>query len=621
MYFSGKEYVKSSGKYQAMLADMKERTEEKLSSWQEDSRLLSGWGHAYFCNEDGGRLLYDPKQPFAHKCSICGKVYRAFLYNSCHVTITRNLTVVEAENSGVLYQLTGETRYAEYIKKVVEYYAAHYEEFPIHAKDKLNCDPAIDAGGAGRIMPQGLNEAIMSIRLVNALELIKDTLSLEWKEQVKEKLFAPIVELLLPQKQKVHNIPVWLNSAIGELGLFFGEETWVKEAVEAPYNLYELLRKGVTESGFWYEGSIHYHFFALEGVLSFLAFAEDYGLPVPEDVERIVFQMLKAPYYYAFDNDIFPNPSDGWPNISLKTYLHLYYMGYHALGEKMVPYIKRIEEKELERPTLPLAETYYFENRIPLERLLFAPDIEEMPKGSVEERISENFEASNCAILRSPVYNVFFKYGHQTESHAHPDKMNVEIMVKGKVLTRDLSNSGYGSKMCNEWHRKLAAHNTCAVDGRTSDISHSGQLMEYTGNQITASAEAYEGVQYTRNLALEGEILKDVFQISMEKEGTMDWFFHLETPVDRQRLTLTKVPLESFREYGADYMREPVEVLTEEGKAVLQNKLAEMTLQLPAGAKLYLVKTYNNPADKMRDTLVVRVWGKEAVILNCLRAL
>ena len=68
-------------------------------------------------------------------------------------------------------------------------------------------------------------------------------------------------------------------------------------------------------------------------------------------------------------------------------------------------------------------------------------------------------------------------------------------------------------------------------------------------------------------------------------------------------------------------MREPVEVLTEEGKAVLQNKLAEMTLQLPAGAKLYLVKTYNNPADKMRDTLVVRVWGKEAVILNCLRAL
>lgn len=44
MYFSGKEYVKSSGKYQAMLADMKERTEEKLSSWQEDSRLLSGWG-------------------------------------------------------------------------------------------------------------------------------------------------------------------------------------------------------------------------------------------------------------------------------------------------------------------------------------------------------------------------------------------------------------------------------------------------------------------------------------------------------------------------------------------------------------------------------------------------
>lgn len=620
MYFNYRDYVKVNPEYQEMVDSLKQETKEFLESWRDDSRLLSGWGHAYFCNDDGGRLVYDRKSPLEHRCSICGKVYREFLYNSCHVTMMRNEAVMAAVKCGLLYQLTGEEAYVETVKIIIGFYADHYEEFAVHAKEKIGCSLTEDVGGAGKIMPQGLNEAIIAIRMVNAMELVKDKLDKEWTEYVDRMLFTPLVGLLLPQKQKIHNIPVWINSAIGEMGLFFHKAEWMEEAVSRPFNLFEQLRTGVTESGFWYEGSIHYNFFALEGIMSFLVFAKVYEYPVPQDCEEIVFHMLNAAYCYAFDNDIFPNPSDGWPNIAMKTYAHIYYMGYYALGERALPYIKHMEANPLERPTLPLSEPYYFKNKISLEKLLFAPNLKDLEAKMPEKRVSSNFEASNCAILRSDVYNLFFKYGHQTTSHAHPDKMNVEIMVKGKVLTKDLSNSGYASRMCREWHRKNAAHNTCIFNGEAMDISKSGQVLDFGENHVSARAEAYVGVWYERSLRIDGERLYDEFQLQADQEGQMDWFFHLETPADRTRLVLENAGVGVLEEYGREYMMEPMQILCENHFLKIENELAELEIRIPDNGKAYLVKTYNNPADMTRDTIVIRSFGKNMTVKNAITA-
>lgn len=620
MYFDYREYLKGNPDYQEMVEALKNETELFLRDYRDDSRLLSGWGHAYFCNEDGGRLIYDRKSPYAHRCSICGKVYREYLYNSCHVTMMRNEAVVTAVKCGLLYQLTDDTAYVEAVKGIIGYYADHYVEFAVHAKDKISCSATEDVGGAGKIMPQGLNEAIIAIRLVNAMELVKEKLEPEWLEHVKDHLFGPIVELLRPQKQHIHNIPVWINSAIGEMGLFFQNQDWILEATEKPFHLFKQLREGVTESGFWYEGSIHYNFFALEGVMSFLVFAKAYDYPVPKDCQDIVLHMLDAAYHYAFDNDIFPNPSDGWPNISMKTYSHIYYMGYHALGEKVLPYIKHIEANPLARPTLPLSEPYYFQNRIPLARMLFAPDLDELEAGELEKRCSSNFEASNCATLRNETYNLFFKYGHQTKSHAHPDKMNVEIMVKGKVLTKDLSNSGYASRMCREWHRNIAAHNTCIVNGEVMDITRSGQVLHFDAHQVSARAEAYDQVWYQRDLKLEGDVLLDTFTVDAAEESTVDWLFHLETPADRSSLSLTAVDTARFAQYGEKYMMEPVQIQGIGSSLAIENELAVLDIQVPEGAEVYLIKTYNNPANTRRDTILVRSRGCHIEVKNRITA-
>lgn len=282
MYFEYEDYVKNSKHYQPMLAKMENEVEHFLRHYHDDSRFISGWGHGYFCEEDGGRLIYDITSPFEHKCSICKKVYNEYQYNACFVTFMRNEAVVTAIKCAILFRISGERRYLETVKSIIAFFAEHYSEFVLHAKTKVLCDPAEDVDGAGKIMPQGLNEAIIAIRMVNAMELVKEELDGVWIETICAKMYEPMYELFYPQKQHIHNIPTWINSAIGVMGFFFKRENWILEATEAPFNLYEQLKHGVTESGFWYEGSIHYNFFALEGVMNFMVFAETYGYVIPQ---------------------------------------------------------------------------------------------------------------------------------------------------------------------------------------------------------------------------------------------------------------------------------------------------------------------------------------------------
>lgn len=621
MYFEYGAYLKENRTYMGMFESMKEEIALFMDNFKDDPRFVSAWGHGYFCNEDGGRLIYDITKPFEHRCSICGRVYRGYQYDTCYVTMLRNEAIVTAVKSALLYSIFGEGKYLGITKDIINFYADNYENFCIHAKGKLNCSPVEDVGGAGRIMPQGLNEAIVAIRIVNAMELIKDSVDAAWIQEVKEKLFCPVFELLRPQKMHIHNIPTWINSAIGVMGFFFREQEWIDEAVKQPFNLFEQLDKGVTDSGFWYEGSIHYNFFALEGVMNFFVFARAYDYEIPQRSGEIVYRMFEAAYRYAFDNDIFPNPSDGWPNISLKTYSYVYYMAYKVFGSRVLKFLKHIEDDGLTRARLPLSEPYYYENRIPLERLLFAPDIDHLACEPAVRRVSESFEGSNCAILRNDTFNLFFKYGHQTRSHAHPDKMNVEIMVKDKVLTKDLSNSGYASRMCNLWHRRIAAHNTCIVNGKETDIQCMGRLLEYSDNHVKAEAQAYEGVVYERSLGLFGSRIEDSFTVKCEEEAVIDWLFHFETEVDRQGLTLLRDGEEEglFSEHGAVMEVHRVDTKGLE-TLTISNELVDMELYLEPGARVYLAKTYNNPSDRLRDTVLIRKQGKQAVFAETIRA-
>ena len=73
---------------QAILA-MKKDVDDFLPSFCDSPAKLSRWGHHYFCDDDGGRLIFDLNSPHSHRCEICGKVYSNDVQDGVWVTFYR----------------------------------------------------------------------------------------------------------------------------------------------------------------------------------------------------------------------------------------------------------------------------------------------------------------------------------------------------------------------------------------------------------------------------------------------------------------------------------------------------------------------------------------------------
>lgn len=597
------------------LTQMRADVDEFLPYFSDSPDRLSGWGHAYFCNDDGGRLLFDPASPHRHRCTVCGREFEDEYLDKVWTTFYRNRAVVLTMVSAMIYRATGERKYYDYAVGVIDWYAENYRLFPLHNKEDLIFGSLSEMKwGCGRIMPQNLNEAIIAIRFIQTIEILREDLDPRWIDKLHKKLFRPIFELLRPQVTQIHNISAWEIAAIGVMGLALDDEEMRAFAFRGPLNIHEQLRRGVTEDSFWYEGSIHYNFFLLEGVTYLFLFAKIYGRDMGEKSTRIFESMFLNAYDYAFDNQYLPNPNDGWPNINLKTYGYVYHTGARFFGEDspVGNLTKLIEANPEPRTILPLSEPYYCFNRVCMERLLFNIDFDYAAYREVPRR-SRIFPASNFAVLRNESWNVFLKYGLNGRSHAHPDIMGVELMCRGKRVSRDLSNPGYRSRLCNEWHRRTVCHNTVCRNGEDIPSVSPGQCLDFSESAVTAEARnVYEGTDYRRRVEITPTRYRDEFTTSGE-DGTYDWFFHLEPEIAVEGLPEAEPAELGFSGNGYQHMRD-VRRLTAGGPAALRLRSGELRLRLTLtpeeGQQVFVMKTMDNPVDRTRTTLMVRSRGQ-----------
>lgn len=589
--------------------------EININRFEDSAENISGWGHDYFCNQDGGALIFDLDKPYSHICPVCGKEYTGKKYDQCWRYIYRYNLMNSLPKAAYLYTKIQDKKYLNYIIEILDFYSGIYKDFKLQAKGKLVEDLNIDVGGASKMMPQGLNEAIMLVRIVGALQLVKSELDPEWIKKIDRLLFKPAIEILNKQRIRIHNIALWIGTAIGSVGLFMEDRELVDSVYNGEFGIKNQIKEGFTEDGFWYEGSIHYNYFALEGVLNFLLLSRASSYPIGNEIYKKVLFILHAPYEYAFDNLNLPNPNDGWPNLSLKTYSFLYYLAYGIYGEDIGKLIRTIESRSEERFDVALSKPYYFENRIPMERVLYAEDFslkgEELIKVT-----SKNLEKTSYGMLKNDKVNIFFKYGHQTASHAHPDKMNIEVMFGKKYLTRDLSNPGYGSLICNEWNRMSLSHNTVIIGGKNLNCIDPGKLIKFSQDFISGSSDrVYEGekIEYTRSLRLTENGYEDRFKVESENVLSKDYIFHLENGIKiKNSLKEKKVDL-GYKENGYQHLKNVREIELEGEFALLEfdfygeNLISEIELE---DKKLFIAESYDNPANKMRTTIIIRSYKK-----------
>ncbi len=614
--------IKTSKDFNDMAEQMKLEVKDFFHSFEDSPSKRSAWGHHYFCKDDGNVLQYNPSDPHHHICPICKKNYSSPLFDGVWIYLYRNEAALTILKASILYKITGEKKYLDIVVSLSSFYISSFEQFELHNKEGIVFDNLETMKwGCGRIMPQNLNEAIFFIRIFTGLELVKDELPTNLMNTIQNEFSIGMFNLLKPQINKVHNISCWMNSAIGVIGLFCDNKSMIDFAFNGENSINRQLNEGVTEDGFWYEGSIHYNFFTLEGVTYLALFAQAYNYEFRN--LKIVEKMLISAYNYAFSNQQLPNPNDGWPNINLKSYSYIYSVGTKIFGynSEVGKILAQVLASDYERGEVPLSKPFYFDNRLSLEQFLFLPDFD-YDVEVVPNRQSMDFEKSNYALLKSDNLDVFYKYGHNGPSHAHPDKMAIEVMFGKETLTRDLSNSGYGSIICNEWHRVTASHNTVVVDGMNHTSVEPGIKLSFTPTCCNAQAvNVYEDVSFKRKIEIIQDGFKDAFEVVSSTDRNYDFIFHVESEMIDDLNSLFDMNEDinlNYQENGYAYFENLAKLKPKSNDNTLRLnwKLGDLMLVSTMDiedTEVFLAKSPANPITRWRTSIILRRKTKETI--------
>ncbi|MBN2325992.1 MAG: alginate lyase family protein [Candidatus Omnitrophica bacterium] len=570
-----------------IVKQMKSSVRRTMSRYEHPPLGVTGWLHEYYCDDDARRLRFDPQKPHEHVCTGCGRVYSGPPYDDCWRSIVHSEISSAAAQSAVLFRITGDREWLEYTKKVLLWYADHFDQFEPHGSH----------AGKGMIREQSLDEATQLVRLAEAYWDVCTSLSESETRIIADQFLRPDAEFIHKQTRSIHNIPSWHNAAVGLVGFALGDKKLIQEAIDGEYGLRSQIQKGVRGDGFWFEGSISYHFYTISSLQPLYIAARAQGCDLT-GAEKFRL-MYTSPIRFAFPNDEFPAANDGWPGQSLNSYDSLYEAAASLWDDPVL--------------RSALSSFYRNKNRTSINALLYGPV--DLPESETLASPSVLFKDSGVAILRNKNVNAYLKFSPYGGGHDHLDRLNLILFGKGNVLIPDLGTSGYGIPL-NAWYRSSAAHNLLVVDGQRQKRC-GGYLISYKEGKVVAGVkDAYDGVDIQRSVGLAGDGIEDFIQAKSDQSHRYDLFYHI-----RGELESCDVSLEDAEHFndsnGYDFLRD-IRSGKCEGALNISWKLRDspgkivMQCQSSNDFEVFTGVCSDNPADETMSFLMLRVHGNNA---------
>jgi len=475
------------------------------------------WSHNYVCPIHGARLQtgkqIGPWQ-WEHICPVgdhilLGDPSKATLDFDGNVIMQIHLDNAQRViDDGLVYQMTGDARYARKAREILLAYADRYLEYPVHDNEGR------PGGRGGHIASQSLTEAEWLIAMTQGADLVWDTLSQADQKAIEEKMLRPALnEIIIPRKYGIHNIQNWENSAIGLVGYLLNDRQLISLAIDDPkLGFCQQIRKGVLADGLWCEGSMGYHFFAISGMWPLMEAARNCGLDLYEPKFKSLFD---GPFALAMPDLYLPNFNDSGLS-PLREHADIYELAFaHFHDPKYVSLLNRSDRR----------------NRM---ALLFG--MTQLPVGGAPTHPgTRNLSASGYAILESGQGTnatwLALKYGPHGGGHGHPDKNSFILYARGRILAPDVGTHAYGSPLHAGWDKTTLAHNTLVVDEK-SQAPAQGKCLAF-GNEngadysVTEAGPIYKGVRFTRTaVMLTTNLIVFVDQIEANTPHIFDLAYH-----------------------------------------------------------------------------------------------
>lgn len=467
------------------------------------------WWHWYSCKTCGVGLK--TASPTSHVCPQCKTEYSGWPYDDVVLSRDHDELANSVRDLGIVYQVTGDRRYAEKAHEILHGYAERYLNYPLH-----NIHGKPNKGG-GRVHPQTLDEAIWLISMAQGFDAIKDILSAAEIEFLAGKMLVPAAEMIKDHQWGIHNICCWHASAYGLVGITLGDQQLLGAAINGPMGFRAQVDKGVTVDGPWYEGAWGYHFYTMSALEPLAIAANNLGINVHSQRYK---GMYDAPLKFLAPSYQLPAFHDsGRVGFSPRGASARYETAYSWWNDPLHGWVAAGG------------------NRQNMYAALWGSD--EIDAGRVEFK-SGAYDAAGVVVMRSqsplvpagdiPGNFIALDYGEHGGGHGHPDKLNIVIWGRGELLAEDPGCIAYGNPAHQGWYRQTLSHNTLVVDG-VSQREATGKLLAFAsaGNATLCSVTAgtiYSGVEAGRVLALVDDMILDMLWARSDKEHQYEWCFH-----------------------------------------------------------------------------------------------
>ena len=456
-------------------------------------------------------------------------------------------------NAGVLYNITGDSKYALLVKKMLLKYAVLNPTLPKH--------PQATSPFAGHLFWQSLNDANWMVYTGLAYDLVYNFLTTEERKKIEVGAFKPEVDYFTVDMKdwydRLHNHSVWACAGVGIIGLATNNKDYVDMA------LYGSDKKGkvgfiaqmdnlFSPDGYYTEGPYYVRY----AILPYMLFANALDKANPK---------MKI---FEHRNNILQK--------ALITCLQ-----QTNINGSFFPLNDALKEKDFTSNELvtaiDIAQNHYGndnglltvakkQNRVSLDKggLLISKALQlnkienYFPYKTIESKDGVFGDEGGIGILRNGrnenLSSLVFKYASQGLGHGHFDRLTINLFDKGNEILQDYGSARFigieqkfGGRYLQEntqYAAQTIAHNTVVEDevshfGGDTELGqkyHAEKLFADFNNknvQVIASVEknAYKGTELKRTLffldSIDGrKYIIDLFAVNSSTSHQYDLPFH-----------------------------------------------------------------------------------------------
>jgi hypothetical protein len=444
-------------------------------------------------------------------------------------------------NCATVYQISGDIKYATFVKDILLQYAKQYQSWPIHPKSK-------NAKEGGRIFWQSLNDFVWQVYTIQGYDLVYEAISVKDRATIEQDLFMPILQFFTVDRKdvldKIHNHGTWELAAVGITGYVLNKPEYVKmalygSALDGKTGYLAQINQLFSPDGYYMEGP-YYQRYAL---LPFVLFAKAINNYQPEIKifeyrDKLLAKAIQTALQLTYTNKAFFPINDAIKDKTYESIEIVYGLDIAYADIKASPDLLDIAKKQgrviISDAGLKVAKAVADGKAIPFKyESLWIKDGANGNEGGLGIlRIGANTD-QQCLL---------FKAATQGMGHGHFDRLNIlfydnnqEIFYdygSARFLNIDTKGGGNYLPENDTWAKQTIAHNTLVVDQTSNYLAnvkaadaHHPDLLHFSTKpdmQVVSAKEdfAYADVKLLRTTALvkidgmNKPLLIDIFRVN-----------------------------------------------------------------------------------------------------------